>query len=322
MEWVAHLREANKAQCARACRKNALLHHRYKICGETRHLPDRPVVADLSPWTGQSDKTMAFTVQPRQDSNINWPPEKLFRITIKFADVDSPAAWAAQKYGCQLLRGWGSPETQVLAGLAGSGDAVCSLLDQQCPADKLCPLIDQQGLGGAGRDVKPSLAPAAIVQAMLCMSQTQVCSNNYTWTYDPAARRLRINNRIAAVPVTTLLSKVFTSSRGFQFLKEVLHRTTNRLLFLEALAQAVWTLGTAQLIPALTALVALTTEMPELLLQAFVTSTTFSGFDDMSSRDAVRELFDGTRKLKLKLQDAAQLDKVTWPTKVTCATLL
>ena len=158
-------------------------------------IKDMPITVPLLPLTGRSEKTLGFKVTPRTDNGNHWPVPQLHEVKLIFKQVDSPAAWTAQKHGCHLVEALTvhNDRDPVPNSIFGSGDAIC-LLEKECSLEQVCEFIDMHGLGAwsrasiievAGERVHPPslLERHAIVQAMICLRNGQKCNIANDWDY-------------------------------------------------------------------------------------------------------------------------------------------
>ena len=112
VSWTSSWREANDIELKfmqqhGKCTHSGFARHVYAFCEkDTMHdtaIKDLPITVPLFPLTGRSEKTLRFKVTPRTDNGNHWPVPQLHRVKLVFKEVDSPAAWAAQKHGCDLV---------------------------------------------------------------------------------------------------------------------------------------------------------------------------------------------------------------------------
>ena len=287
-------------------------------------IKDMPITVPLLPLTGRSEKTLHFKVTPRTDNRNHWPVPQLHEVKLIFKEVDSPAAWTAQKHGCHLVENLTvhNNTNPVLNSIVGSGDALC-LLEKECSLEQACQLVDMQGLGAlfrsytihvAGEIVNPPalLERHAIVQAMICLRNGQTCNPPNDWNYQSG--KLRLDGHGAQIDLNTLLETVAKFGEdGLAFLQEMKIRKSRQMpKFCEDLAKATWELSnlTVQLV---TAVASLSEDMPSLLLRAFVVSKSSTGppYNSATGSEAQRfqSAFASVKRLQVALEDASQVER-------------
>ena len=292
-------------------------------------IKDMPITVPLSPLTGRSEETLRFKVTPRTDNGNHWPVTQLHQVKLIFKEVDSPAAWTAQKHGCQLVENLTvhNNTDPVLNSIVGSGDAIC-LLEKKCSLEQACQSVDTQGLGAwsgarsknmyvivAGENVHPRslLERHAIVKAMICLRNGQSCNISNDWDYQSG--KLHLHGHGAQIDLNTLLETVAKFGEdGFVFLQEmkIPEKRGQRLGFHKDLAKATWEFSnlTVQLV---TAVASLSDDMPSLLLRAFVVSKSSTGppynYATGSEAQDFQNAFASVESLEVALEDASQVDR-------------
>ena len=309
------------------CIHSGFARHVYAFCEkDTMHdkaIKDMPITVPLLPLTGRSEKTLRFTVTPRTDNGNHWPVPELHEVKLIFKEVDSPAAWTAQKHGCHLVENltFHNNTDPVLNSIVGSGDAIC-LLEKECSLEQACQLIDVQGLGArsshgffisiAGERVHPAslLERHAIVKAIICLRNGQKCNIAKDWDYESG--KLRLSEHGAQIDLNTLLETVVKFGEdGFAFLQqmEIKKEATQ---FHKDLAKATWEVSnlTVQLV---TAVARVRSDMPMLLLRAFVVSKSSTGppynYATESEAQDFQSVFASVERLELALEDASQVER-------------
>ena len=288
-----------------------------------KEIEDMPITVPLSPLTGRSEKTLRFKVTPRTDKGNHWPVPQLHEVQLIFKEVDSPAAWTAQKYGCHLVENltFHNNTNPVLNSIVGSGDAIC-LLEKKCSLEQACQMIDMQGLGAisshaaysvVGETVYPPslLERHAIVQALICLRKGQKCNIVNDWTYQSG--KLYLNNHGAQFDLNTLLETVAKFGEdGFAFLQQMDRGgVMMRSQFHKDIAKATWELSnlTAQLV---TAVARVSADMPWLLLRAFVVSKSSTGPPYNATGSEAQDFqkaFASVERLQVALEDASQVER-------------
>ena len=308
------------------CIHSGFARHVYAFCEkDTMHdkaIKDMPITVPLSPLTGRSEKTLGFKVTPRTDNGNHWPVPQLHQVKLIFKEVDSPAAWTAQKYGCHLVENSTvhNDTNPVLNSIVGSGDALC-LLEKECSLEQACQIIDMHGLGAWSRDYvvrvagkivhPPSLLERhAIVQAMICLRNGQTCNIANDWTYQFGKLSLRRHG--AQIDPNTLLETVAKFGEdGFAFLQQMKIKD-EETQFHKDLAKATWELSnlTVQLV---TAVARVSDDMPSLLLTAFVVSKGSTGppYNHATESEAqdFQKVFASVKSLQVTLEDASQVER-------------
>ena len=305
------------------CIHSGFARHVYAFCEkDTMHdkaIKDMPITVPLSPLTGRSEKTLHFKVTPRTENGNHWPVPQLHEVKLIFKEVDSPAAWTAQKHGCQLVENL-TFTNPVLNSIVGSGDAIC-LLEKECSLEQACQLIDTQGLGVVLRSnyrlVNETVHPPsllerhAIVKAMICLRSGQKCNIANDWGYQSG--KLRLRDHGAQIDLNTLLETVAKfGDDGFAFLQQM-EIKEEETQFHKDLAKATWELSnlTVQLV---TAVASLSDNMPSLLLRAFVVSKSSTGppYNSATGSEVqdFQKAFASLKKLEVVLTDASQVERV------------
>ena len=331
VSWTSRWREASDIELKfmqqhGKCAHSGFARHLYAFCKKDtmrdKAIKDMPITVPLSPLTGRSEKTLRFKVTPRTDNGNHWPVPQLHEVKLIFKEVDSPAAWTAQKYGCHLVENltFHNNTNPVLNSIVGSGDAIC-LLEKECSLEQACQLIDTQGLGArskivgyavAGESVYPPslLERHAILQAMICLRNGQSCNMGNDW--DCQSGKLHLHGHGAQIDLNTLLETVAKFGEdGFAFLQEMKIKK-GRLKFRKDLAKATWELSnlTAQLV---IAVASLSEDMPSLLLRAFVLSKSSTGppYNYATESDALdfQNAFASVKSLEVALEDASQVER-------------
>lgn len=310
------------------CTHSGFARHVYAFCEkDTMHdkaIKDLPITVPLSPLTGRSKKTLRFKVTPRTDNGNHWPVPQLHRVKLVFKEVDSPAAWAAQKHGCDLVENLTvhNNTNPVLNSIVGSGDAIC-LLEKECSLEQACEMIDTHGLSArsknmnytvAGETVYPPslLERHAIVQAMICLRNGQSCDISNDWDYQSG--KLHLHGHGAQIDLNTLLETVAKFGEdGLAFLQEMkIKKVRERLQFHKDLPKATWEVSnpTAQLVTAVTSL---SDDMPSLLLRALVVSKSSTGppynYATGSEVQDFQKAFASVKSLEVALEDASQVER-------------
>ena len=336
VSWTSRWREASDIELKfmqqhGKCTHSGFARHVYAFCEkDTIHdkaIKDMPITVPLSPLTGRSEKTLRFKVTPRTDNGNHWPVPQLHEVKLIFKEVDSPAAWAAQKHGCHLVENLTvhNKTDPVLNSIVGSGDAIC-LLEKECSLEQACQLIDTQGLGAwssssvynyiqvAGKNVHPRslLERHAIVKAMICLRNGQKCNIANDWDFKSG--KLSLRGHGAQIDLNTLLETVANFGEdGFVFLQEMkIKKVRERQNFHKDLAKGTWELSslTVQLV---TAVASFSIEMPPLLLSAFVVSKSSTGppynYATESEAQDFQKAFASVKSLQVALEDASQVER-------------
>ena len=288
-------------------------------------IKDMPITVPLFPLTGRSEKTLHFKVTPRTDNGNHWPVAQLHEVKLIFKEVDSPAAWTAQKHGCDLVENLTvyNDTDPVLNSIVGSGDAIC-LLGKKCSLEQACQLIDTQGLGArsnniyvlsiAGEKVHPAslLERHAIVKAMICLRNGQKCNIANDWDYQSG--KLHLHGHGAQIDLNTLLETVAKfGDDGFAFLQQMeIWGREEQTQFHKDLAKGTWELSnlTVQLVKAVARV---SGDMPSLLLRAFVVSQSSTGppfnYATESEAQEFQSVFASIERLEVALEDASQVER-------------
>ena len=311
------------------CIHSGFARHVYAFCEkDTMHdkaIKDMPITVPLLPLTGRSEKTLRFTVTPRTDNGNHWPVPELHEVKLIFKEVDSPAAWTAQKHGCHLVENLTihNDTDPVLNSIVGSGDAIC-LLEKECSLEQACQLIDTQGLGAtstkgfvatiAGETVHPPslLERHAIVKAMICLQNGQTCNIANDWDYQSG--KLSLRDHGAQIDLNTLLETVAKFGEdGLAFLQQMeIWDPEEDTQFHKDLPKATWEVSnlTAQLV---TAVARVRSDMPTLLLRAFVVSKSSTGppfnYATESEAQDFQSVFASVERLEVALEDASQVER-------------
>ena len=298
------------------CSESSSVRNSYTLCGFGGRIHSKPAAVNVSPWTGklQEGSDLRFIVRARSHHSEWFPEPHFHQVYLDFQGVDSPVAWAAQKHGCQLLK-----NTRITHIVAASADATCYLLQLHCGA-QLCELISREGLAGAtvwsihGKVYTgPLLTPDAMVSVLSCLYEYGVCGLALKWAYDATSRELHLKQHGARIPLATLMERMAQVGPSSV---ELLHRMHSGMdqqsVFQEACATAIWQLKYEPPTFLLRALAQLSFNMPQLLLQSLVASSTFDGFGQMSRKaeHALHEAFGNVTSLHVELQDASQLSQV------------
>ncbi|CAE7503906.1 PRPF4B, partial [Symbiodinium sp. CCMP2456] len=301
---------------ARRCKESGLLQERYKICGRHGPMSDRPLKVKLSAWTGQAEDPPRFNVEPRYSGEL-WPSAPLRRVRTEFHGVDSPAAWAVEAHGCQILWQNRSGEMQMNAVLS-SADALRLLLKLGCEnSTALCKLIDDQALGGASafswgsgtHSVAPLLAPGAIVKVLVSLLQFGACTNfEYLFNYD--SEELGINRHSAKIPINVFLTQLMgQGADGAEFLSRVQRRMPEDEAerFRKDVSTQVWQVASPS-VKVLKGVASL--GEPEEMLEAFATchSQVLSEISDLELQD-LQAAFADVDEVLFSLRDAVQVGR-------------
>ena len=333
VSWTSTWTEANDIELKFMQQNGKCIHsgfarHVYAFCEKDsmhdKAIKDMPITVPLFPLTGRSEKTLRFKVTPRIENWNRWPVPQLHEVKLIFKEVDSPAAWTAQKHGCDLVENLTvhNNTNPVLNSIVGSGDAIC-LLEKECSLQQACQLIDLQGLGArslnghvihvADETVHPPslLERHAIVKAMICLRNGQTCNIANDWNYQSGKLSLRRHG--AQIDLNTLLETVAKfGEEGFIFLRKMRIKKSGRLKFHKDLAKATWELSnlTAQLV---IAVASLSDDMPSLLLRAFVVSKSSTGppynYATGSEAQDFQSAFASVKSLEVVLEDASQVER-------------
>ncbi|CAE7378716.1 unnamed protein product [Symbiodinium necroappetens] len=298
------------------CKESAMVYHRYALCGAQGDLQDVPSTVGVSPWTGQLEAPLQFVVALRSKDLQVWPEAPVQTVQLKFDGVDSPAAWAAQ-HGCKVL-----DHPLANRSIVASADATCKLL-AECP-EQLCPLVDEQGLGGSsdigdyslGQPVEraPLLSQNAIAHVMICMHGLNACTKTrWPWGYEYG--ELYLHQHGAKMAVNALLSEVLQAgTRGLEFLQHMimtsLDSENSYFWILSDLARAIWELPslTAQLVKTVASL---DHRMPKQLLEALARSSSSAVMHvNGTERDLLRAAFADVHELRVALEEVTKMRQV------------
>lgn len=114
------------------CYSSAILRQRYRACNrEGTGWPSKPFSVNISTYFTNFHATFGVAINDSKEEPL-WS-SRAHKLRLQFGEVDSPAAWAAQDYGCGLLNSSDrSLREEAEFAIEKSADALCSLVEQGC----------------------------------------------------------------------------------------------------------------------------------------------------------------------------------------------
>jgi len=172
------------------CSESLFLQDRYAVCGKEGTWPVQGIKQELWPWT--MDFNIPFKIEPMEAEKeaTLWTERREHRLDIIFDGVDSPAAWAAEEHGCDLVQN-GTPN--IIDSLGRSADALCILLKQGCHKQaswNMCSAFQVALVSnhGEGTGMKHSWVP----KLLICLNEaglenTDNCGAFRPWSWESVA---------------------------------------------------------------------------------------------------------------------------------------
>lgn len=294
------------------CVNSMLVRKRYEVCGANGPLKDKPVAVQVAAWTGQVLDSLDFYVVPKV-TGPSWPASQRWSVTLQFDGVDSPAAWAAKKYGCKVID-MDEGKGEVANALASSSDALCTLMEQHC-GERLCDLLKRSLGTGQSRTYLEAnlrlrhgamLSSEGIVKALSCALSSSACEVSSFWEYQGADGSLKLEGAGATLSVDAFMRAIAALGpvKGPEFLWNQSFSATHVAQSLHSqLATALWNVApTPELVKALAAK---SLRLPQIILQTMIQLK--AGESVEAEASSLQVSFTNVRTLSRPLEDARQV---------------